>query len=285
MTTEHAQQFVEGQRQDWNRVAGAWEKWDRLFEEQTGYLNHRLVGDARIRAGHAVLDLGSGTGYPALVAAQAVGPSGSVVGLDLAADMLAVAERKARRVGVTNIVFRTGDASMLPFDGAAFDAVISRFCLMFLPDVRKAVGEIARVLKPGRWFSAMVWSSAEGNPAVGLPMAAVKQVIDVPLPEPTAPGIFRLAKAGELAGMVQEVGLGDVSDIEFLAERSYESVEQYYLSLMEIAAPIQKLMAPLSDSQRQEVKRLILEGASRYRRAERISFPIAVRVVVGRKPG
>lgn len=271
MTTEYGRQFVEGQRQDWNCVASAWEKWDRLFGEQTGYLNHRLVGDARIRSGHAVLDLGSGTGYPALVAAQAVGPSGSVIGLDVAPEMLAVAERKARRLGVRNVAFRTGDASMLPFDDAAFDAVISRFCLMFLPDVPKAVKETARVLKAGRWFSAMVWSSAERNPAVGLSMAAVKQVIDVPPPVPGAPGIFRLAKAGELAEMVQEAGLDNVS-------------EQYYTSLMEIAAPIQNLMAPLSEQQRQEVKRLILKGASRYRRAERISFPIAVRVVVGRKP-
>ena len=284
MTTDHGRQFVEGQRQDWNRVASAWETWDRLFEEQTGYLNHRLVGDARVRSGHAVLDLGSGTGYPALVAAQAVGPSGSVTGLDVAAEMLAVAERKARRLGVRNVAFRTGDDSMLTFHDAAFDAVISRFCLMFLPDVPKAVKEIARVLKPGRWFSAMVWSSAERNPAVGLSMAAVKQVIDVLPPDPGAPGIFRLAKAGELAGMVQDAGLDNVSDHEFHAERSYESAEQYYTSLMEIAAPIQNLMAPLSEQQRQEVKRLILEGASRYRRAERVSFPIAVRVVVGRKP-
>lgn len=88
----------------------------------------------------------------------------------------------------------------------------------------------------------------------------------------------------ELAAMVQDAGLDPVSDHEFHAERSYESAEQYYTSLMEIAAPIQNLMAPLSEQQRQEAKRLILEGASRYRRAERISFPIAVRVVVGRKP-
>ncbi|HTL62155.1 MAG TPA: methyltransferase domain-containing protein [Nitrospira sp.] len=285
MTSQRAHQIIEGQRQDWNRVAGAWEKWDRLFEEQIGYLNHRLVGDARIRSGYAVLDLGSGTGYPALLAAQAVGSSGSVIGIDLAADMLAAAERKARRLGLTNIAFKVGDASMLPFDAAAFDAVISRFCLMFLPDVPTAVAEIARVLKPGRWFAAAVWSSAERNPAIGLSIAALKQVIDVPRPDPSAPGIFRLANAGELAGMMEEAGLENVSDHEFLAERTYESVEQYYTSLTEIAAPIQNLMAPLLDGQRQEVKRLILESASRYRRANWISFPIAVRVVVGRKPG
>src|SRR5690349_23407739 len=202
MTSLRAHQIIEGQRQDWNRVAGAWEKWDRLFEEQIGYLNHRLVADARITSGYAVLDLGSGTGYPALLAAQTVGTSGSVVGLDLAADMVAAAERKARRLALANVTFKVGDASILPFDTAAFDAVISRFCLMFLPDVPKAVAEIARVLKPGRWFAATVWSSPEGNPAIRLSMAAVKQVIDVPHPDPTAPGIFRLARAGELAGMV-----------------------------------------------------------------------------------
>jgi len=284
MTPQNAQHIIESQRQDWNRVAAAWEKWDRLFEEQIGYLNHRLVADARVRSGYAVLDLGSGTGYPALLAAQIVGSLGSVIGIDLAADMLAAAERKARRLGLTNIAFQVGDASILPFGSAAFDAVISRFCLMFLPDVPKALAEIARVLKPGRWFAATVWSSPEGNPAIALSMAAVKQVIDVPPADAAAPGIFRLAKTGELAGMVEAAGLENVSDHEFLAERTYESAEQYYTSLTEIAAPIQNLMAPLSAPQRQEVERRILEGASRYRQAEHIHFPIAVRVVAGRKP-
>jgi ubiquinone/menaquinone biosynthesis C-methylase UbiE len=284
MTQLSAQQFIEGQRQDWNRVARGWEKWDRLFDEQASYLNHRLVGDARIRHGYTVLDLGSGTGYPALLAAQTVGASGSVTGIDLAGDMLAVAERKSRRLGLTNATFRTGDATTLPFDGASFDAVTSRFCLMFLPDVPKAAGEIVRVLKPGRWFAGMVWSAAERNPSIGLSMTAIRQVIDLPPPDPTAPGIFRLAKAGELAGMLEVAGLAEVSDQEFLGEWSYESAEQYYTSLTEIAAPVQNLMAGFSDSQRQHVKGLILQAASHYRERDRITFPIAVRVVAGRKP-
>jgi len=284
MTKQDSQQIIEDQRQDWNRVAGAWEKWDRLFEEQAGYLNHRLVADARLRQGHAVLDVGSGTGYPAILAAQTVGASGSVTGIDLAGDMLAVAQRKAKRLGLLNVTFRTGDATTLPFETASFDAVISRFCLMFLPDVPKASTEIARVLKPNRWFAVMVWTSPERNPRIGLSMAAMKQVFDLPPPDPTAPGIFRLAKSGELAGMLQEAGLVDITEQEFLAEWSYESPEHYYSTMMEIAAPVQNLMAGCSDSQRQEVKRLILEAASAYRQGDRITFPIAVRAVAGRKP-
>ena len=279
------EQVIDSQRQDWNRVAGGWEKWDRFFDEQMAFLNHRLVGDARLHSGLRVLDLGSGTGYPALLAAQAVGANGSVVGIDLAEHMLAVAERKATRLGLQNVMFRVGDVTTLPFESASFDAVTSRFCLMFLPEIPKAAAEIARVLKPGSWLAAAVWSAPEKNPSIGLSMTAVKQVIDLPPTDPMAPGIFRLAQPGDFAGMLERAGLIDITDQEFLGEWSYGSTDEYYTSLMEIAAPVQNLMTTLSEAQRQEVRRLIIKAASQFQRGVRITFPIAVRMVAGRKPG
>lgn len=285
MTTQPtSQQLIEGQKQDWNRVAGGWEKWDRVFDEQMAFLNHRLIADARLHAGMKVLDLGSGTGYPALLGAQTVGATGRVTGMDLAEQMLAAADRKATRLGLTNVSFKTGDVTSLPFEPNSFDAVTSRFCLMFLPEIPKAAAEIARVLKPGGWVAAAVWSAPEKNPSIGLSMAAIKQVIDLPPPNPTAPGIFRLANPGELAGLFQQAGLVDVTDQEFLAEWSYASAEEYYTSLMEIAAPVQNLMAKLTDAQKQDVKQRIIQAASNYARAGRIVFPMAVRIVAGRKP-
>ncbi len=284
MAQQTPQQVIEGQRQDWNRVAGGWEKWDRFFDEQMACLNHRLVADARLRAGLRVLDLGSGTGYPALLGAQTVGPSGSVTGIDLAEQMLEVARRKASSLSLANVTFRTGDVTALPFDANSFDAVTSRFCLMFLPEIPKAAAEIARVLKPGGWVAAAVWSAPEKNPSIGLAMAAIKQVIELPPPDPAAPGIFRLARPGDLTGMLQQAGLTDVADQEFLAEWSYASAEEYYTSLMEIAAPVQNLMAKLSADQAQDVKQRILQATTQYRRGDRITFPIAVRMVAARKP-
>jgi ubiquinone/menaquinone biosynthesis C-methylase UbiE len=284
MPQQTAQEVIETQRQDWNRVAAGWEKWDEFFDRSMAFLNHRIVGDARLRPGHRVLDLGSGTGYPALLAAQTVGPSGSVIGVDLADQMVAAAERKATRLGLTNVTFCTGDVTTLPFEAGSFDAVTSRFCLMFLPDIPKAAAEIARVLKPGGWVAAAVWSAAEKNPSIGLAMAAIKQLIELPPPDPTAPGIFRLANPGELASLFQQAGLIDATDQEFLGEWSYASAEQYYTSLMEIAAPVQNLMAKLSDTQKQEVKRLILQAASQFTRSDRVAFPMVVRMVSARKP-
>ncbi|MEO5955709.1 MAG: methyltransferase domain-containing protein [Nitrospiraceae bacterium] len=279
-----AQQLIEGQRQDWNRVAGGWEKWDRFFDEQLACLNHRLVADARLRSGMKVLDLGSGTGYPAILGAQTVGPTGHVIGMDLAEQMLAAARRKAAALGLSHMTFQTGDVTTLPFEANFFDAITSRFCLMFLPEIPNAAAEIARVLKPGGWMAAAVWSAPEKNPSIGLSMMAIKQVIELPVPDPTAPGIFRLAKPGDLAGMLQQAGLIDVTDQEFLAEWSYASADEYYTSLMDIAAPIQNLMARLSTAQIQEVKRLITQAVTQYQNGNRILFPFAVRMVAARKP-
>ena len=276
--------LIEGQRQDWNRVAGGWEKWDRFFDEQLACLNHRLVADARLRSGMKVLDLGSGTGYPAILGAQIVGATGHVTGMDLAEQMLAAARRKATALGLANMTFQPGDVTSLPFEANSFDAVTSRFCLMFLPEIPKAAVEIARVLKPGGWVAAAVWSAPEKNPSIGLSMMAIKQVVELPPPDPTAPGIFRLAKPGDLAGMLQQAGLIDVTDLEFLAEWSYASADEYYTSLMDIAAPIQNLMARLSPAQTQEVKRLIIQAVTPYQNGNRIVFPFAVRIVVARKP-
>jgi ubiquinone/menaquinone biosynthesis C-methylase UbiE len=277
-------QVIETQREDWNRVASGWEKWDQFFDQNMACLNHRLVADARSRSGQRILDLGSGTGYPALLAAQVVGPTGQVLGIDLADGMLAVARRKAEKLALTNVEFRTGDATQLPYESGSFDAVISRFCLMFLPDLPQALKEISRVLKAGGYLAAAVWSAPDKNPFLSIPLATIKQFVDLPPPEPDAPGIFRLAKPGDLAAFAQDAGLQFVSEEEFTTETQFSSSREYYNSLMDMAAPIQNLFAKLSDAQKQGVEQKIITGADAYRRGGAIALPIAVRFVTARKP-
>ena len=278
------EQMIDSQRQDWNRVAGGWEKWDRFFDEQMAFLNHRLVADARLRAGMHTLDLGSGTGYPALLGARTIGPNGSMIGLDLAEQMLAVARRKATALGLVNVTFRTGDATVLPFEADSFEAVTSRFCLMFLPEISKAAAEIARVLKPGGWVAAAVWSAPDKNPYLMTPITVIKQFLDLPPPDPTAPGIFRLAKPGDLAGMLQQAGFTNLSEEEFAADVRFASGEEYYASLTDIAAPIQNLLAKLSDQQKTDVRGRIIASVNQYRQSDGFALPIAVRMVAARKP-
>ena len=207
-------QYIESQRHGWDSVAPAWEKWDKSLDMNMSFVNHKLIGDACIRDGHKVLDLGCGTGYPAILAAQTVGNNGSVIGLDLSEEMLKVAKRKAGELDIANIQFQSRDITTLPFEPASFDAVISRFCIMFLPDIQGAVNEIARVLKQGGYFSAAVWSAPNKNPFIKIPMDVLKKFIDIPTPPPGQPGLFRLSRHGDLLGMATASGLSGIADEE-----------------------------------------------------------------------
>jgi ubiquinone/menaquinone biosynthesis C-methylase UbiE len=283
-TTPTPAQIIDTQREDWNRVAPAWEKWDRRLEENMAFINHRLVADTRLRSGLRVLDLGSGTGCPALLAAQAVGTVGSVIGLDLADRMLAVARRKASALGLSNVTFQTGDVSTLPFEPASFDAVTSRFCLMFLPDIPKTVAEIARVLKPAGYFAAAVWSEPERNPFITLPMKVLGSYLPLPPPDPEQPGIFRLARKGDLADMATQAGLIGLEDEEVTGESFYDSADEYFDSLTDMAAPLQPLFLKLSAPDRTKAAEQIKQEVERYRRGRIIAIPMAIRIVAARKP-
>jgi SAM-dependent methyltransferase len=104
---------------------------------------------ASIEPGETVLDLGSGAGFDAFLAAARVGPAGHVIGVDMTPEMIAQARANAENGGYTNVEFRLGDIESLPVADASVDLVISNCVLNLVPDKAKAFAEIARVLKPG----------------------------------------------------------------------------------------------------------------------------------------
>jgi len=102
-----------------------------------------------IAPGETVLDLGSGAGFDAFLAAARVGPAGRVIGVDLTPEMIERARVNAEREGYTNVEFRQGDIEALPVEDASVDLVISNCVLNLVPDKAAAFREIARVLRPG----------------------------------------------------------------------------------------------------------------------------------------
>ncbi len=104
---------------------------------------------ATLEPGEVVLDLGSGAGFDAFLAAARVGPTGRVIGVDMTPEMIAQAQANAEKGGYANVEFRLGDIEALPVEEASVDLVISNCVLNLVPDKAQAFREIARVLKPG----------------------------------------------------------------------------------------------------------------------------------------
>ena len=101
-----------------------------------------------LQPGEDVLDVGSGAGMDSLVAAQMVGPSGSVTGIDMTPEMVAKARGSVAEMGLNNITFVEGSAEHLPFEDASFDVVISNGVIDLIPDKDAVFSEITRVLRP-----------------------------------------------------------------------------------------------------------------------------------------
>ncbi len=104
---------------------------------------------ASIKPGETVLDLGSGAGFDAFLAAARVGPTGHVIGVDMTPEMVEKAKANAQAGGYSNVEFRLGDIEALPVEDGSVDLVISNCVLNLVPDKSKAFREIVRVLKPG----------------------------------------------------------------------------------------------------------------------------------------
>ena len=165
---------------------------------------------AALREGETVLDLGSGAGFDAFLAARALGPTGRVIGVDMTDEMLDKARANARQAGLSNVEFRKGYIEALPVEDASIDVVLSNCVINLVPDKAAVYREVARVLRPG---GRMVISDV---------------VLNEPLPEVIA------ADAAALTGCVAGAALRDqylatiaaagLSDIEVVNDRGYGAV-------------------------------------------------------------
>jgi arsenite methyltransferase len=154
---------------------------------------------AGLQPGERVLDLGSGGGFDAFLAARQVGPTGRVIGVDMTPEMIALARANAAKVGVDYVDFRLGDIEHLPVDDASVDVIMSNCVINLAPDKPAVFREAFRVLAPGGRLaiSDMV--------AVGdLPAAIAND------PAAYTGGIAGAAPVAELERMIADAGFQQV---------------------------------------------------------------------------
>ncbi len=133
------------------------EKWKAKSAVMGKAVTEALVEYAQPKLGMRVLDLASGTGEPAISLAARVGVQGHVTALDLSAELLAIAEKRAQERGLDNFSTRQADAQALPFAGNSFDLATCRFGVMFFRDAVSALQELRRVLRAESRACFLTW--------------------------------------------------------------------------------------------------------------------------------
>jgi ubiquinone/menaquinone biosynthesis C-methylase UbiE len=268
----------------WSESAPYWEKHRRTIREMFAPASQALIEDAGIGRGCSVLDVAMGPGEPALTIAGLVGPEGKVVGTDAVPEMVEAARREANHQKLHNTRFEVAFADTLAVQPNAFDAVVSRFGVMFFPSPIDCVREMLRVLKPGGRIAMAVWHSAERNPFHYIVSRVVDRYVDSPPPDPESLDAFRFARPGKLLDVFSRAGVSGPSErlLQFSIRASI-SAEDFWTLRSEMSEKLRTKLALLSKPQMAELKRDVIEALSAYSFERGISFPAEVLVVSGEK--
>ncbi|MGC4098179.1 MAG: class I SAM-dependent methyltransferase [Nitrospira sp.] len=156
----------------YNAAAESFDAKPLAFWERYG---RRTIERMSLRRGAHVLDVCCGTGASALPAAQAIGPEGKVIAIDLASELLKRGQAKAQTAGLRSLEFRQGDMTDLGFPDHHFDAVVCVFGIFFVPDMETQVAELWRMVRPGGQLAITTWGMRFWAPVYDLWLEVVRR--------------------------------------------------------------------------------------------------------------
>ncbi|SDB69949.1 class I SAM-dependent methyltransferase [Belnapia rosea] len=196
----------------WNGpMTRAWARLHDRIDTRFAPILDLLLDRAAPQAGEQVLDIGCGSGTSVLALAGRVGPTGRVLGVDIAEESVAVAARRIAAAGLSQAEVVLADAATHPFPPASFDLLVSRFGVMFFLDPVAAFAQIRSALKPGaRVVLAAFRSAAENHWTTGAAAAVRDLIPSPPPPGPEEPGQFAFADPARVERILHGAGLQEV---------------------------------------------------------------------------
>jgi len=195
----------------WNGPGGQhWVHRQAMQDVVLGPVSDILIARSKVAAGERVVDIGCGCGSTTFAFANAVGPRGHVLGVDVSAPMLARA-KEVTPAGAP-LAFALADATVHAFKPASFDLLVSRFGVMFFADPALSFTNMRRALRPGGRMAFACWRTPRDNPWLMVPlMAAYQHVPKMPELGPEDPGPFSFAKEERVRRILEEAGFSSIA--------------------------------------------------------------------------
>jgi SAM-dependent methyltransferase len=261
--------------------AAGWEKQAAGYEDFFGQITTRVVDPlldaAGVGEGTRVLDVATGPGY---VAAEAAGRGATVVGLDQAEAMLAIARQTC-----PGIDFRRGSVEALPLPDRSFEAVVGNFIMLHVGRPEQAAAEFVRVLAPGGRLALTVWDVPERARILGVLVDAIAAAGAGPPGEmPVGPPIFRFSEDREFACLLREQGLEGVEVATIGFSHSSPSADDLWSGLLGGSVRTSALILAQPDDVQQEIRAAFDRVVGEYEVGGRLEVPVSVKLASGRMP-
>jgi ubiquinone/menaquinone biosynthesis C-methylase UbiE len=266
-----AQAFKANERRAWDLCA---ENYDRCLTPAFTPIAKKVVSLVQPSSGQQVLDVATGSGLAALLAARLVGPQGRVVGVDLSETMVALAQNRASGQGLENAEFFAMDAEDLDLPPNSFDAVLCALGLMLFPQPERALSEMQRVLKVGGSVAVAVFGRGS---RVALRALMEPFIRLMPPPPQRGPSIFGYGRSEVLREAVERAGFSDVTteqQAHVLTFSEAEGAWEMLLSLGRLAQMHSMLPSEAQGELKQQVLRIAKERYSNPRGALELPFEI-----------
>ncbi len=249
----------------WDSTAAGWEARHAFLERNVGHLNDWIIERILPAAGQVVLEVGAGPGDLGHRIAPLVGPQGRVISTDFSSKMVEAARRLGASRGLDNVEYRQLDAEAMNLDDDTVDAVVGRSVFMLLGDPAGALGESRRVLRDGGSLAFTVFTTPDQNPWFAVPAAVLAQRGHFAPPPPSAPGIFALADPERVCGLVTAAGFSEprTDQVDFVFHHADD--DDAWNAIVDLHGPLAVIIKGLSDDERDEIRRVVLDGFGPFR--------------------
>ncbi len=265
----------------WTGAGGrGWIASQELLDLVFQPLEDLLVEATALEATARVLDVGCGTGSTTIALARRLGAGGSCTGVDLSGPMVAAARRRAARSRAP-ATFIAADAQTHPFERASFDALISRFGVMFFADPVEAFVNLRRAARDRAALHFVVWRSAADNPFMTIAEHAAAPLLpDLPARRPNEPGQFAFADRERVRGILEQSGWSeiDIRPIDVPCSMPEHALVGYLTQL----GPVGRILQRADDELRARVVAAVRPAFEPWVHGHEARFPAACWVIGAR---
>jgi len=276
----------EAEIERWNsEFARKWVKFQTRLDACLSPVSEELIDRAAPLPGERIIDVGCGAGATTIEVARQVGPGGRVLAIDVSQPMLDVARK--RLAGNGHCDFLLSDAQTHAFEQNAFDALLSRFGVMFFEDPVAAFTNMSLALKPGGRMVFASWAGVEKNPWFQIPRDAAVARLGAPEPAPPrAPGPMAFAETDYVKGILTRAGLVDVHAYEVSLELANPGGLEQAAELASNLGPAARIHKEMKGTAEdlEKIRSTVLEGFRQFENNAGVSVPATINYFAAARP-